>query len=156
MFSAFAIDPDEQRLSEIIVTGLSVGFVLSKKTWEASVVELLSFNGLPCASINEISNSITPSESPSSITYAAKNWLPPKLVIIAFWPDIVAVVSIRFSLVVNETETVSPTLAKAVLLLLERIDIGAILAGVSSIKISVILCEPSVIFPGRSFIVAFI
>ena len=59
IFSAFAIDPDEQRLSEIIVTGLSVGFVLSKKTWEASVVELLSFNGLPCTSMNEISNSIT-------------------------------------------------------------------------------------------------
>ena len=39
----------------------------------------------------------------------------------------VAAVSIRFSLVVNETETVSPTLAKAVLLLLERIDIGVIL-----------------------------
>ena len=73
IFSAFAIDPDEQRLSEIIVTGLSVGFVLSKKTWEASVVELLSFNGLPCTSMNEISNSITPSESPSSITYTAKN-----------------------------------------------------------------------------------
>ena len=35
IFSAFAIDPDEQRLSEIIVTGLSVGFVLSKTTWEA-------------------------------------------------------------------------------------------------------------------------
>ena len=66
----------------------------------------------------------------------------------------VAAVSIRFSLVVNETETVSPTLAKAVLLLLERIDIGVILAGVSSIKISIILCEPSVIFPGRSLITA--
>ena len=73
IFSAFAIDPDEQRLSEIIVTGLSVGFVLSKTTWEASVVELLSFNGLPCASMNEISNSIIPSESPSSITYTATN-----------------------------------------------------------------------------------
>ena len=68
----------------------------------------------------------------------------------------VAAVSIRFSLVVNDTETVSPTLAKAVLLLLEKIDIGVILAGVSSIKISVILCEPSVIFPGRSLIAAFI
>ena len=32
IFSAFAIAPDEQRLSEIIVTGLSVGFVLSKTT----------------------------------------------------------------------------------------------------------------------------
>ena len=61
IFSAFAIDPDEQRLSEIIVTGLSVGFVLSKTTWEASVVELLPFSGLPCASMNEISNSIIPS-----------------------------------------------------------------------------------------------
>ena len=65
-------------------------------------------------------------------------------------------VSIRISLVVNETVIVSPTLAKAVLSLLEMIDIGVIVAGVSSIKISVVLCVPSVLFPGRSFIVALI
>ena len=65
-------------------------------------------------------------------------------------------VSIRISLVVNETITVSPSLANVVLSLLEIIDIGVILAGVSSIKISVVLCEPSVLFPGRSLITALI
>ena len=62
----------------------------------------------------------------------------------------------NYNRVVNQTVTVSPSLAKAVLSLLEMIDIGVILAGVSSIKISAALCDPSLLLPGRSFITALI
>ena len=80
----------------------------------------------------------------------------PNPLTIASWSSIFTTVSIRLSEVLNETVTESPTFARELLLLFDIIEIGVIVAGVSSIKISVILCEPSLLLPGRSFIIAFI
>ena len=68
----------------------------------------------------------------------------------------ITAVSVRISLAVKVRVTSSPTLDSVELALLEIIEIGARPAGVSSIKSSVLLWLPSVLFPGRSVMVALI
>ena len=113
-------------------------------------------NGLPWTSIKEISNGMTPSELASIISKTPANWLLPNPLTIDNWSSIFTTVSISDSEVLNETVTESPIFAKEVLLLFDIIEIGEMFAGVSSIKTSAILCEPSVLFPGRSCIIALI
>ena len=83
IFSAFAIAPAEQELSDTIVTGSRVGFVLSNVTCDPSVVSFVPISGFPWKSINEISNAIKPSGSPSAIAYTALYWLLPRPKVVA-------------------------------------------------------------------------
>ena len=82
---------DESALFETIFTELKVGFVLSKVTIVPSVVELVPSVGFPLESVSvAIWNGITPSVSPSYISYDADHRLLPRSEMIAFCVEIVA------------------------------------------------------------------
>ena len=78
-------------LSDKIVTGFNVGCVLSKVTSVPSVVELVPSVGFPLESVSvPIWNGITPSVSPSCISYDADHRLLPRSEMIPFCVEIVA------------------------------------------------------------------
>ena len=121
----------EEALLEEIVTGESVGAVLSKVTLLPEVIATTAVPELPARSVKLITNGTTPSVSLPSITKeAVQVVLLPEIV--AKRPLIVAFTLAITSLEVKDKVTVSPTLARVVEALLDDIVTEERVVGVLS------------------------